>query len=77
MRKLVITEHHEHVWSVENSSGQRTQGSTLEQALARFAFIYALDITEIRSGHDACEQLDTLCGLKRGGDQIHTGVLSG
>lgn len=77
MRRLVITEQFEHVWRVENSAGQSAQGATLEQALSRLANTYGLELAEIRSGHDATEQLDTLCGLKRPGDHIHTGVLSG
>jgi len=78
MRKLVITEEHEHVWRIENSVGQSAVGATLEHALVRLANIYGIAWSggDISSGFAASEALDTLLGPRRDRGQIHTGVVS-
>lgn len=78
MRAMVIRQHPGY-FSVENSEGKRTQGISLEKALAQFAHRYGIEWSEgdIHSGFDAASAIETMLGEHAGQGQIHEGVVSG
>lgn len=78
MRTLVIREHPGY-FTVENSEGQRSQGRTLDGAVAAFGNKYGIDWAggDIHSGYDASSALDTMMGKVISQGQIHEGVVSG